>query len=202
MIRRQVVMPVTPERLWAALTDPDEMVGWFGARVEWQLEPGSPARFRGDDGSDRAGRVEVVRPGRHLRFRWWPAEPRPTSPGGADADSEAAASEAEAVSGAAAASEPAPVSEAAAVSEAAPVSGAAAASEAAGPGEVTEVSYVLEPVPGGTRLTVQERQVESSAAGFARARSGGSHPGWTAWDGRLVMAWAGLATPALEGVRA
>ena len=31
MIRRQVVMPVTPERLWSALTDPDQMVGWFGA---------------------------------------------------------------------------------------------------------------------------------------------------------------------------
>ncbi len=80
MIRRQVVMPVTPERLWAALTDPDEMVGWFGARVEWQLEPGSPARFHGDDGRDRAGRVEVVRPGRHLRFRWWPTDRRPESP--------------------------------------------------------------------------------------------------------------------------
>jgi uncharacterized protein YndB with AHSA1/START domain len=161
MIRRQVVMPVTPERLWAALTDPDQMVGWFGARVEWQLEPGSPARFHSDDGPDRAGRIEVVRPGRHLRFRWWP-NPR---------------------GGAAAAPE---VPEAGEVTEA----------------EVTEVSYVLEPVPGGTRLTVQEQQVDPRATGFAQARAGSSHPGWTEWDGRLVTAWAGLAAPALEGVRA
>src|ERR1700760_4548622 len=108
MIRRQVVMPVTPERLWAALTDPEQMTGWCGARVEWQLEPGSPARFHGDDGHDRAGRVEVVRPGRHLRFRWWPG-PR----GGAPA-----------------------------------ASGVAEGDDVA---EVTEVSYVLEPVSGGTR---------------------------------------------------
>ena len=40
MIRRQVVMPVTPERLWEALTDPDQLAGWFGARVEWDLRTG------------------------------------------------------------------------------------------------------------------------------------------------------------------
>jgi uncharacterized protein YndB with AHSA1/START domain len=164
MIRRQVVMPVSPERLWAALTNPDEMVGWFGARVEWQLEPGSPARFHGDDGSNRAGRVEVVRPGRHLRFRWWPAEGRPNPRGGSDAVPEAG--------------EPGEVA------------------------EVSEVSYVLEPVPGGTRLTVQEQQVDARGAGSAQARAGSSRPGWTDWDGRLVGAWAGLSTPALEGVRA
>lgn len=181
MIRRQVVMPVTPERLWAALTDPDQMVGWFGARVEWELKPGSPARFHGDDGHDRAGRVEVVRPGRHLRFRWWPD----------------------------------------------PSGGAAAALEVA-EAEVTEVSYVLEAVPDGTRLTVQEEQVEARSAGSLEARASASRPagtgsdgrlvgaarwaesdgqlvhapGWTEWDGRLVGAWAGLVTPALQGVRA
>jgi uncharacterized protein YndB with AHSA1/START domain len=150
MIRRQVVMPVTPERLWAALTDPDEVSGWFGARVEWQLEPGSPARFYGDDGRDRAGRVVVVRPGRHLRFRWWPTDRRPLSPD---------------------APEPPP-----------------------GANDVSEVSYLLEPVPGGTRLTVQEQPVGRSAAGRAQARAE-----WTAWDGRLVMAWGHLDAPARQG---
>ena len=159
MIRRQVVMPVTPERLWAALTDPEQMAGWFGARVEWQLEPGSPARFHGDDGHDRAGRVEVVRPGRHLRFRWWP-----TPRGGAPA-----------------------------------ASGMAEGDDVA---EVTEVSYVLEPVPGGTRLTVQEQQVDRPPPAPPGPGQAGGSAGWTEWDGRLVTAWAGLAAPALEGVRA
>ena len=65
MIRRQIVMPVSPERLWEALTEPGQLAGWFGADVEWDLREGGPARFRGDDGTERAGRVEAVRPGRH-----------------------------------------------------------------------------------------------------------------------------------------
>ena len=156
MIRRQVIMPVTPERLWDALTDPDEMVGWFGARVEWQLEPGAPARFHGDDGSERAGRVEVVRPRRHLRFRWWPAAD--TDPGHG--------------------------------SERPDTSGA------------SEVSFVLEPVSDGTRLTIQEQQVSASppaTAPTAQVRARASAGQWTAWDGRLITAWAGLVAPALEG---
>ncbi len=164
MIRRQVVMPVSPERLWAALTDPDQMSGWFGARVEWRLEPGAPARFRGDDGTWRAGRVDAVRPGRHLRFRWWPAEP--------DAD---------------------------------PATGPSGRSD--GAEAASEVSFVLEPVPDGTRLTIQERRLDTwPAAGRAEARAGrtetGRNAGWTAWDGFLATAWAGLATPALTGARA
>jgi uncharacterized protein YndB with AHSA1/START domain len=74
VIRRQVVMPVSPEQLWEALTDPDQVAGWFGGRIEWELREGGPAHFSGDDGSERHGRVETVRPGRHLRFRWWPAD--------------------------------------------------------------------------------------------------------------------------------
>jgi uncharacterized protein YndB with AHSA1/START domain len=149
MIRRQVVMPVTPERLWAALTDPDEIAGWFGARVEWQLEPGSPARFHGDDGHDRSGRVVVVRPGRHLRFRWWPTDRRPDSPDAQERSPDDI--------------------------------------------DVSEVSYVLEPVPGGTRLTIQEQPVDAST-GPAQVRAG-----WTAWDRRLVTAWGRLGTPARQG---
>lgn len=106
MIRRQVIMPVSPERLWEALTDPDKMAGWFGAEVQWTLEEGAPARFVSDDGSERAGRVQAVRPGRHLRFRWWPTTER--AEGSETPDPEAPAA--------------------------------------------SEVSYLLEPVPEGTRL--------------------------------------------------
>jgi uncharacterized protein YndB with AHSA1/START domain len=168
MIRRQVIMPVTPERLWDALTDPDEMVGWFGARVEWHLEPGAPARFHGDDGSERAGRVEAVRPTRHLRFRWWPAAQTDPRHG----------------------------------SERPDPWGGREPSEVTEPSEASEVSFVLEPVPDGTRLTIQEQQVRPSPpapASTAQARASASGGQWTAWDGRLITAWAGLVTPAFEG---
>jgi len=75
VIRRQVVLPVDPDRLWNALTDPDQAAGWFGGRIEWELQEGAPLRFRDDDGSGREGHVEVVRPGRYLRYRWWRMEP-------------------------------------------------------------------------------------------------------------------------------
>ena len=74
MIRRHVVMPVTAETLWQALTDPEQVAGWFGADVEWDLRAGGAATFRGHDGEDRDGRIEAVRPGRLLRFTWWPVD--------------------------------------------------------------------------------------------------------------------------------
>ncbi len=195
MIRRQLVLPVSPERLWEALTDPDQVENWFGARVEWQLEPGAPARFYGDDGRDRAGRVEAVRPGRHLRFRWWPA---PGVPGWTAPPSGVGV---------------------AGVEEATP------GLEASTADQTSEVSYLLEPVPDGTRLTIQERPLGRMPSGATQARvadrsimsvpraagyaSGGAAPApggatsrWTAWDGRLAGAWAGLVAVEPEGVRA
>jgi uncharacterized protein YndB with AHSA1/START domain len=71
VIRRQVLLPVDPDRLWEALTDPDQAAGWFGGRIEWEVGEGAPLRFHPDDGPERAGRVEAVRPGRYLRYRWW-----------------------------------------------------------------------------------------------------------------------------------
>ncbi len=75
MIRRQVVMPVSPERLWEALTEPDRIAELVRRAGRVGAAEGAPVRFRGDDGDRASGRVEAVRPGRHLRFRWWPADP-------------------------------------------------------------------------------------------------------------------------------
>ena len=72
MLEREVVFPVTADRLWEALTEPESLAGWFGADVEWDLTPGGRARFVGADEGDRRGLVDDVSPGRHLRFRWWP----------------------------------------------------------------------------------------------------------------------------------
>ena len=75
MIRRQVVIPTSPDQLWEALTRPEFVRGWFGGEFDWDLTEGSALRFRGNDGGRREGRIEAVRPGRHLRFVWWPVPP-------------------------------------------------------------------------------------------------------------------------------
>jgi uncharacterized protein YndB with AHSA1/START domain len=176
MIRRQMVVPVTPERLWVALTDPDQVAGWFGARVEWELREGAPARFWSDDGSERQGWVVTVRPGRHLRFRWWPV------PGGPEAPSPEAQS---------------PENQ----GEAGPA-GETVDRGDAGAGSASEVSYLLEPANEGTRLTIQERQLSEASITTPSARAGastlgystvGSELDWTSWDHRLAGAWVALA---------
>lgn len=72
MLERRVLIPASSQRLWEALTEPDTVSTWFGARVEWDLRPGGRARFLEDAGSIRDGLVGEVIPGRQLRFRWWP----------------------------------------------------------------------------------------------------------------------------------
>ncbi|HVA73936.1 MAG TPA: SRPBCC domain-containing protein [Acidimicrobiales bacterium] len=74
MIRRHVKVPASAERVWEALTDPEQMCGWFGGEMAWVLEPGAPLSYHGDDGERRQGTVEEVRPARRLRFVWWPSD--------------------------------------------------------------------------------------------------------------------------------
>jgi uncharacterized protein YndB with AHSA1/START domain len=80
LIERELTLPVSPEAVWKALTDPDWLREWLADEAELQLRPGGDARFRvGDD--TRTGWVEEVTPpadgaaGR-LAF-WWeqPGEP-------------------------------------------------------------------------------------------------------------------------------
>ena len=150
MIRRQLVIPVGAEQLWNALTDPDQVESWFGARVEWELRDGAPARFWGDDGVERHGQVDVVRPYRHLRFRWWPVTP-PNEHDEGDGDGGT-----DVVDG----------TDRVALTVDDPWSDdptRAARDDVALPGEAeSEVSYVLEPDEGGTRLTVQERRIDNA----------------------------------------
>ena len=88
MVQRHVVVPADAERLWRALTDPEEAGAWLGGKLEWTVEEGGPLRFTPNrptpDEPVREGQVEVVEPGRYLRFRWWPTG------GGPDAESSVA----------------------------------------------------------------------------------------------------------------
>jgi uncharacterized protein YndB with AHSA1/START domain len=62
----------TPDKLWAALTDPDFMKQyWFGVRGESEWTPGSPWRIVSPQGTilDAGEIVEAVPP-RRLVIRW------------------------------------------------------------------------------------------------------------------------------------
>jgi len=62
----------TPEKLWAALTDPQTIKKfWFGMTAESDFKPGSPWRLVFEDGrvADSGEILEAV-PGKRLVIRW------------------------------------------------------------------------------------------------------------------------------------
>jgi uncharacterized protein YndB with AHSA1/START domain len=70
-IERSVVLPQPVERVWAALTEADELARWFGQRVEVDLRPGGRLRFHWEDNAEEAV-VDVVEPPRRLSYAWRP----------------------------------------------------------------------------------------------------------------------------------
>jgi uncharacterized protein YndB with AHSA1/START domain len=76
-VRRAVVLPARPERVWEALTDAEQLSAWFGARVDLAPRPGATARFRWTDGRERGAVVETVERHRLLTLRWLPFERLP-----------------------------------------------------------------------------------------------------------------------------
>jgi uncharacterized protein YndB with AHSA1/START domain len=120
-VRRVLDIRAPRERVWAALSRPEELVRWFPTeRAEIDLRPGGGARFEWEDGSDEAV-VDVVEPPGRLVFRWRPAGlNRP----------------------------------------------------------YTTVSFTLEEIPQGTRLTLVESGFASLPDQIARQSQQGNDAGW------------------------
>ena len=73
-VQRQVLLPVSGDELWEALTDSEQLSEWFGADVDLDPRPGAEATFVDGDGEVRRALVEEVDEGRRLAFRWWPED--------------------------------------------------------------------------------------------------------------------------------
>jgi uncharacterized protein YndB with AHSA1/START domain len=73
-IERQLVIPVGRQRVWDAITSPDQIAGWFSDSVTMELEPGSPIVFHWDGYGDRRGQVETVDPPGRFAYRWIPTD--------------------------------------------------------------------------------------------------------------------------------
>src|SRR3954463_4843976 len=69
-VRREVVLPVEPERAWELITDPEELEGWLADDVELDPEEGGEVRVEWEDGERREGIVEGVAAGRRIVFTW------------------------------------------------------------------------------------------------------------------------------------
>ena len=68
-VRFERLYDATPEELWAAITDPEQIRGWLANVTRWSLTPGESWGLGFDDGGVD-GRVVAVEPGRRLELTW------------------------------------------------------------------------------------------------------------------------------------
>ncbi|MEM7111620.1 MAG: SRPBCC domain-containing protein [Chloroflexota bacterium] len=69
-IERTLDFPFPQERVWRAVTQPEEICRWFSDRVTMTLEAGSDLRMEWDEYGTTTGIVEVVEPNGRFAFRW------------------------------------------------------------------------------------------------------------------------------------
>jgi uncharacterized protein YndB with AHSA1/START domain len=72
-VRKQIEIEAPIRRVWAALTTPDGLLGWFPTeRASIDLRPGGRLSLVWPEDSDE-GTVDVVDPPERLVFRWRPS---------------------------------------------------------------------------------------------------------------------------------
>lgn len=70
-IERRMALAASPERVWRALTDPEELAAWFpDETVDLDVRPGADGWWRWKKHGKFAVRFEVVDPPRRLTWRW------------------------------------------------------------------------------------------------------------------------------------
>jgi uncharacterized protein YndB with AHSA1/START domain len=69
-IERTVELAHPPAAVWAALTTPEGLGGWFGQKVEIDLRPGGSARMSWDNGHTAHMRVERVEEPSVFGYTW------------------------------------------------------------------------------------------------------------------------------------
>ena len=70
IIERRLELTAPPERVWRAITDPQEIAQWFGQGAELELRAGGPGHFEWDSHGRFAVRVEAFEPPTRLVWRW------------------------------------------------------------------------------------------------------------------------------------
>jgi uncharacterized protein YndB with AHSA1/START domain len=69
-VTREIVFPVSPDEVWEALTDPEQLEEWFANDVELDATEGGEGVFRWDDGEERHATVVEVKPSERLVLDW------------------------------------------------------------------------------------------------------------------------------------
>ena len=78
-VRFERLYDATPDELWAALTDPQQLRSWLAHTSRFELEPDGEVTIdfgEGEDGGRVDGRIVALDPPRTLEYTWtFPGEP-------------------------------------------------------------------------------------------------------------------------------
>jgi uncharacterized protein YndB with AHSA1/START domain len=69
-VRFERLYDATPDELWAALTDPDQLPGWLAHASRFELAVGGDVRLDFGDGDEVYGEIRELEPGRVLEYTW------------------------------------------------------------------------------------------------------------------------------------
>ncbi len=69
-IEREILIEAPVDIVWAVVTEPEHISGWFSDSVELDLRPGGPAELTWDGYGGVQARVERVEPPHVFAFRW------------------------------------------------------------------------------------------------------------------------------------
>jgi len=69
-IEKVLDFEASPDRVWKAITEPEELSKWFGHETELDLRPGGDGAMTWDNHGRYAVRVEEVDPPRRLVWSW------------------------------------------------------------------------------------------------------------------------------------
>ncbi|MBX3066701.1 MAG: SRPBCC domain-containing protein [Anaerolineae bacterium] len=74
VIKQSVVVAADQDRVWRAITEPDQFSKWFGNKLHWdKLAVGEPMTFEGEGGMA----IAIVEPQTRFAFRWQAATGHP-----------------------------------------------------------------------------------------------------------------------------
>lgn len=69
-IEREILIEAPLETVWAVVTEPEHIGGWFSDSADIDLRPGGKAILNWKEHGTAHGRVEKVEPPRFFSFRW------------------------------------------------------------------------------------------------------------------------------------
>jgi uncharacterized protein YndB with AHSA1/START domain len=69
-IEREILIDASVDVVWAVVTEPEHISGWFSNSVDLDLQPGGGAVLHWDGHGAVHGRVERVEPPHFFSFRW------------------------------------------------------------------------------------------------------------------------------------